>query len=143
LLAKFTATRAPAFLQCFVPQPERNPKSKTTMATQNKLLLCFLQNQLVFPLCIHNHNNNQTKPKKQPNTKNKPNKNPQKKCAHKKTHNNNQTKTINSKTGCSFSENSTSFSSIRQQTFLDSHQFGTKKIIGFIRCVVLFCLCPT
>jgi hypothetical protein len=41
----------------------------------------------------HNHNNNQTNPKPQPNPKNKPTTNPIKIYTHKKTHNNNQTKT--------------------------------------------------
>jgi hypothetical protein len=46
---------------------------------------------------IHNHNNNQTNPKLQPKPKNKPTTNPKKKCTHKKTHNNNQTKTAKTK----------------------------------------------
>ena len=45
----------------------------------------------------HNHNNNQTNPKPQPNNKNKPTTNPPKIHVHKKTHNNNQTKNIQTK----------------------------------------------
>jgi hypothetical protein len=52
---------------------------------------------------FHNHNNNQTNPKKQPSTKNKPTSNSPKIYTHQKTHNNNQqkTKVSNPKTGCS------------------------------------------
>jgi hypothetical protein len=56
---------------------------------------------------FHNHNNNQTKPKKQPNTKNKPTTNLVKIHTHKKTYNNNQQKhrkqkVSKPKTGCCF-----------------------------------------
>jgi len=46
---------------------------------------------------LHNHNNNQTNPKKQPYTKNKPTTNILKNRNYKKTHNNNQRKTKNTK----------------------------------------------
>jgi hypothetical protein len=78
---------------------------------------------------LHNHNNNQTNPKKQPYTKNKPTTNILKNRNYKKTHNNNQRKTKNTKPAshiqlAPFSANTTGFSFIRQQTFPDSHQFG-------------------
>ena len=46
---------------------------------------------------LHNHNNNQTNPKKQPYTKNKPTTNILKNRNYKKTQNNNQRKTKNTK----------------------------------------------
>ena len=89
---------------------------------------------------LHNHNNNQTNPKKQPYTKNKPTTNPPKKYTHKKTHNNNQTKTKNTKptshkqfTACSAKSKGFFFYQTTN-IFPDSHQFGIKKYWLYSLC---------